>query len=57
MITPCPTDVAPGRATRLCWGHVGKDENIIFCMFYVTLLYFGPYFVDIGHDFVELDKI
>ena len=27
-----------------------------FCVFCVTFLYFGPYFVDIGHDFVDSVK-
>ena len=30
-------------------------ENRIF-IFCVTFLYFGPYFVDIGHDFVDSIK-
>ena len=33
-----------------------KAEIRIFCIACVTFLYFGPYFADIGHDFVESVK-
>ena len=28
LSTPCPHGMARGRATRLCWGHVGKGLRI-----------------------------
>ena len=42
----------------LCnWKMACKMKNIIFYIFYVIFCSFGPYFVDIGHYFVESVKI
>ena len=50
--------VASGMLCKIKRHHAGRilackvkiRISFIFC---VTFLYFGPYFVDIGHDFVE----
>ena len=49
-------DVAQEKKTPRKGIMAGKVENRIFCIFCVTFLYFGPYFVDIGHDFVDSVK-
>ena len=36
--------------------NVAQAKNRLLCIFCVIFLYFGPYFVDIGHDFVDSVK-
>ena len=49
-------DGVQGQKTPRKWRMARKVENRIFFICFVEFLYFGPYFGDIGHDFVDSGK-